>query len=353
MSDVPGPGWWKASDGKWYPPERQSAPPGWKKDPRDPQRLRYWDGTKWGQDTRLIDSLQQSGPTDLQATSSPVQSHPPSPTPPQSPTGTGPPGQPSLSGGSSEPPNTAEPLLASNQRAEPADQRIQGALTSEKVEPTRQSHADELKKLADLRDSGVLTEQEFAVEKARWLGTPSPPAPPLQPDVPRQPAASPPPRPAVRQPREAEAQAPAAPVAKETAKSVPKSTKKGWLSGWLPGILVLLVGAVIAGVIVALTGIGSTPLTAYASAVTALNNQQVQITFVITNKTNSMQDTSSCSATVTDPTDADAYGSIFQIGHNGYLYNVPAHSSITAYSTMTISNNDADNIVTSDVKVSC
>jgi hypothetical protein len=28
MSDAPqGPGWWEASDGKWYPPQAQSAPP--------------------------------------------------------------------------------------------------------------------------------------------------------------------------------------------------------------------------------------------------------------------------------------------------------------------------------------
>jgi hypothetical protein len=37
--------------------------------------------------------------------------------------------------------------------------------------PTSTSVADELTKLAALRDSGVLTEDEFAVQKARLLGS--------------------------------------------------------------------------------------------------------------------------------------------------------------------------------------
>ena len=73
MSDVSqGPGWWQASDGKWYPPDQhpnyqsppQSPPsfgappaspyppqapmaPGWYQDPSNPAVSRYWDGTGW------------------------------------------------------------------------------------------------------------------------------------------------------------------------------------------------------------------------------------------------------------------------------------------------------------------
>jgi hypothetical protein len=74
MSDVSGgPGWWLASDGKWYPPESwaqpapapaslsapaipvpgQSSvtfpPPGWYLDPSGLPASRYWDGSQWTQ----------------------------------------------------------------------------------------------------------------------------------------------------------------------------------------------------------------------------------------------------------------------------------------------------------------
>jgi len=38
--------------------------------------------------------------------------------------------------------------------------------------PTAESRVDQLQKLAALRDSGALTEEEFAAEKAKLLGSP-------------------------------------------------------------------------------------------------------------------------------------------------------------------------------------
>ncbi len=81
-----GPGWWLATDGKWYPPEEHpgqvtpaaaSAPPatptlssaepeaaapvayqglpsGWYRDPSDPASARYWDGTTLGDEKRPV-----------------------------------------------------------------------------------------------------------------------------------------------------------------------------------------------------------------------------------------------------------------------------------------------------------
>jgi len=45
------------------------------------------------------------------------------------------------------------------------------------------SNADELKKLAELRDSGVLSEEEFAAQKAKLLASPAAAAPPPSPTV--------------------------------------------------------------------------------------------------------------------------------------------------------------------------
>jgi uncharacterized RDD family membrane protein YckC len=77
VSDVSqGPGWWQASDGKWYRPEQHpnyqppqpaqpygapagttyppqsSTPAGWYQDPTNPGASRYWDGTGWSAGTQ-------------------------------------------------------------------------------------------------------------------------------------------------------------------------------------------------------------------------------------------------------------------------------------------------------------
>jgi uncharacterized protein DUF2510 len=99
MSDVSqGPGWWVASDGKWYPPELHpdnrdshpqasqtvathtsvtppnpapSTPPGWYRDPYDETAARYWDGTSWSE-ARPIDSL-RSPSTSQEAATRPAE----------------------------------------------------------------------------------------------------------------------------------------------------------------------------------------------------------------------------------------------------------------------------------------
>ncbi len=89
MSEMsPGPGWWLATDGKWYPPEEhpaqgvptaaptppaptpsgpspaelqmagagayQGLPSGWYRDPTDSASARYWDGTTLGDEKRPV-----------------------------------------------------------------------------------------------------------------------------------------------------------------------------------------------------------------------------------------------------------------------------------------------------------
>jgi Short C-terminal domain/Phospholipase_D-nuclease N-terminal len=48
--------------------------------------------------------------------------------------------------------------------------------------PKQPSSADEIAKLATLRDQGAISEQEFAHAKAKLLGTPSPNRPPVPPN---------------------------------------------------------------------------------------------------------------------------------------------------------------------------
>ena len=68
----PGPGWWKASDGNWYPPESAPVPErkiepspaaGWYADPYDSSTLRWWNGTGWTE--HLHELPQPILPTDL------------------------------------------------------------------------------------------------------------------------------------------------------------------------------------------------------------------------------------------------------------------------------------------------
>jgi Domain of unknown function (DUF4234)/Protein of unknown function (DUF2510) len=93
-----GPGWWIASDGKWYPPEQHpsyeppapppppsadpapigqiphataplgqpppaapaSTPPGWYREASDSALVRYWDGATWSAETRPAAGAQQA-----------------------------------------------------------------------------------------------------------------------------------------------------------------------------------------------------------------------------------------------------------------------------------------------------
>ena len=120
-----------------------------------------------------------------------------------------------------------------------------------------QSNADELKKLAELRDSGVLSPEEFEAQKARLLAGPSPvstsaPAPPPPPPqrVPTPPIVSP--------------TAPAAPRPAVKQASAKKKKRRGWT------VLVLLV-IIIVIIIVAVSSGSKSPAT-HAQKAAAFNS---------------------------------------------------------------------------------
>jgi hypothetical protein len=58
-------------------------------------------------------------------------------------------------------------LLATRRRAEPVVSQVTPPMAS-----TANSRAEQLERLAALRDRGALTDEEFATEKAKLLGTP-------------------------------------------------------------------------------------------------------------------------------------------------------------------------------------
>lgn len=139
-----------------------SAPPAWLADPTGRHQMRYWDGQQW------TDHVSNAG---VQATD-PVGS-------PATNTATS---APASSGGWMD-----KVTAAANQAVDATSAAVDSAADSLSNRPAQQSAAapasatptpavdqsnliaDELTKLAKLKESGVLTEEEFAAQKAKLL----------------------------------------------------------------------------------------------------------------------------------------------------------------------------------------
>lgn len=152
-----------------------SAPPAWLADPTGRHQMRYWDGVQWT-DYVSDAGAQTTDPVGSPATAAPAPA--------------------ATSGGSwmdkigaaanqavdatsaavdsaadslsSRPQPTAQPVAApAPANATPA---APAAAAPAQVDQGKLV-ADELEKLAKLRDSGVLTDEEFAAQKAKLLGS--------------------------------------------------------------------------------------------------------------------------------------------------------------------------------------
>ena len=153
-----------------------SAPPAWLADPTGRHQMRYWDGQQW------TDHVSDAGAQSVDPVGSPAQAA----------TAAAP-----AAGGSwmdkvasaanqavdatsaavdsaadslsSKPQPTSQPV------ATPVPANSPAASAEPAAVPAHVDHgnliADELTKLAALKDSGVLTEEEFAAQKAKLLGS--------------------------------------------------------------------------------------------------------------------------------------------------------------------------------------
>lgn len=123
-----------------------SAPAAWLADPTGRHQLRYWDGVKW------TDYVSDAGAQSMDPVGSPPASM-------QQQARVAPQSQPV--GVAAQPVGTV---------AQPAAQ----AAATEAAAPAETNNAliaDELAKLAGLRDRGILTDEEFTAQKAKLLGT--------------------------------------------------------------------------------------------------------------------------------------------------------------------------------------
>ena len=152
-----------------------SAPPAWLADPTGRHQMRYWDGQQW------TDYVSDAGAQSTDPVGSP---------------GTSPAAQKSTGGSwmakgtsaanhgvdaTSAAVDSAADSLSSKPNPAPAQaQPVAAAAPAAAVAPVAAAApvtpdpsnliADELTKLAALRDSGVLTDEEFATQKAKLLG---------------------------------------------------------------------------------------------------------------------------------------------------------------------------------------
>ena len=152
-----------------------SAPPAWLADPTGRHQMRYWDGQQW------TDYVSDAGAQSTDPVGSP---------------GTSPAAQKSAGGSwmdkvtsaahqavdaTSAAVDSAADSLSSKPNPAPAQaQPVAAAAPAAAVAPVAAAApvtpdpsnliADELTKLAALRDSGVLTDEEFATQKAKLLG---------------------------------------------------------------------------------------------------------------------------------------------------------------------------------------
>ena len=152
-----------------------SAPPAWLADPTGRHQMRYWDGQQW------TDYVSDAGAQSTDPVGSP---------------GTSPAAQKSTGGSwmdkvtsaanqavdaTSAAVDSAADSLSSKPNPAPAQAQpaataapaaaVASAAAAAPVTPDPSNlSADELTKLAALRDSGVLTDEEFATQKAKLLG---------------------------------------------------------------------------------------------------------------------------------------------------------------------------------------
>lgn len=152
-----------------------SAPPAWLADPTGRHQMRYWDGQQWtdyvsdagAQSTDPVgspgtaavaakpswmDKVTSAANQAVDATSAAVDS-----------------AADSLSSKPSQAPAAAQPVAAAAATAAAAAPVAAAAPAPATPDPSNLI-ADELTKLASLRDSGVLTDAEFAAQKAKLLG---------------------------------------------------------------------------------------------------------------------------------------------------------------------------------------
>ena len=152
-----------------------SAPPAWLADPTGRHQMRYWDGQQWtdyvsdagAQSTDPVgspgtaaaaakpswmDKVTSAANQAVDATSAAVDS-----------------AADSLSSKTSQAPVAAQPAASAAPAAAAAAPVAAAAPAPATPDPSNLI-ADELTKLASLRDSGVLTDAEFAAQKAKLLG---------------------------------------------------------------------------------------------------------------------------------------------------------------------------------------
>ncbi len=152
-----------------------SAPPAWLADPTGRHQMRYWDGVQW------TDYVSDAGAQSTDPVGSPATAAPaPAPAPAsggswmdkigtaanQAVDATSAAVDSAADSLSSRPQPTSQPVAA----PAPANATADAANASAPVDQGNLV-ADELEKLAKLKESGVLTDEEFAAQKSKLLGS--------------------------------------------------------------------------------------------------------------------------------------------------------------------------------------
>jgi hypothetical protein len=184
---------------------------------------------------------------------------------------------------------------------------------------------DELVKLGELRDSGVLTDAEFAAEKARLLGSRAPSAPMVPPTAPK--------------------------VAPSKAKTAPSKVKKKLPKKTRNFLILWAVTAII--IIAVVTSSSSGPhakITGQATSVVALDSNMVRVYIQWTN-TGKASGSADCAM---DTNVYDQFGDQvnIEVNETGTNSNVVPGATQTVYQDIGVNNGDAQYIKPSDVSFS-